>query len=135
MSITIDLPNFWRSRRFYDAYSLGSIPADVIPEDLPAFLNITLYRIPEAPPNCCGIIRPTSFLFSIESRFGTRDIIGSFAGENTQNSPGQPSDGTGISSVGEIETPFQVGQVPEPGTLLLVGAGLLGLGIYRRRTT
>src|SRR2546425_248799 len=50
------------------SYSFGSTPADVIPEDSPAFPNITIYRIPEAPPNCCGIIGPASFSFSIESR-------------------------------------------------------------------
>jgi len=117
------------------SYSFGSTPADVIPEDSPAFPNITIYRIPEAPPNCCGIIGPASFSFSIESRFGTRGIIGSFTGENTQNAPGQPNDGLGVSSVGDVESPFQVAQVPEPGTFLLVGAGLLGLGIWRRQAT
>jgi hypothetical protein len=30
---------------------------------------------------------------------------------------------------------FQVNQVPEPGTLLLIGAGVIGLMISRRRNT
>jgi hypothetical protein len=117
----------------FASYALGSTPADVIPNDLAAFPNITVYRIPDQPPNCCGIVGPGSFQFGIESRFGTRGLIGSFAAENTKNVPGDATDGTGVSSVGSVESPFQLQSVPEPGTLLLVGSGLFVLGIYRRK--
>jgi len=120
------------TRFAFASYNLGSTPALTLPPDLPGFLNITIYRIPEAPPNCCAFTG--AYTFSIESVLGqTRSANGWFTSDGTKNNPGQPGDGTGVSNIGRVESPFQVNPVPEPGTLLLVGAGLLGLGIYRRK--
>lgn len=41
----------------------------------------------------------------------------------------QRNDGFGIDDIGVINA----GEIPEPGTIALLGAGLLGLGILRRR--
>jgi hypothetical protein len=112
------------------SYPLGSTPADQIPEESAGFPNITIYYNVGA-----DIVGPGSAFFSIESIFGLESArIGSFSGENTLHNPGSAVDGSGVSASGEIESPFQVAQVPEPGTLLLMGASLLGLGIYRRKT-
>ena len=43
--------------------------------------------------------------------------------------------GTGETNMGEIIGPGgEPSQVPEPGTLFLVGGGLLALGMFRRRS-
>lgn len=43
------------------------------------------------------------------------------------------ADGGNFSYSGSIGTPFTEGEVPEPATLGLIGAGLLGLGMIGRR--
>lgn len=112
----------------FQALPFGSTPALTNPLDGP-IVNITLYRNPDNPLELTG-----AFTFAIESTFDRPVAVqGYFASDATKNAPGTPSDNTGLSNAGRVEAPFRVQQVPEPGTLLLVGAGLFGLGIYRRK--
>src|SRR5438093_10627639 len=62
--VVVPNPTQWS----FVSYSFGSTPADVIPEDSPAFPNITIYRIPEAQQNCCGTIGAASYSLSLEPR-------------------------------------------------------------------
>jgi hypothetical protein len=45
-------------------------------------------------------------------------------------SPGAVFAGVGKTQEGDGCTPANCGRVPEPGTLLLVGSGLVGVGLY-----
>jgi len=124
------------------SYTLGSTPVLTTPPDLPGFMNITIYRIPETP-NCCAFTG--AYTFSIESVLGrARSAQGFFAADATANAPGLPADNTGVSNVGRVEVPAEpivdggcnfdpALCVPEPGTVLLMGSGLIALGIYRGR--
>ena len=122
----------------YVSYAQGSTPAVINPPfgDSINVPNVTIFKIlTTAEPPCCSLVGPSVFTFSIESRFGSiARTLGEFASDATKDAPGDPSNNTGVSNTGFVESPFQFTPVPEPGTLLLVGAGLLGLGIYRRRT-
>jgi hypothetical protein len=113
------------------SFSLGSTPQGSNPgQDLAEFPNITVYRSIDV-----GLFGPATFQVSIESLFSTQ-VLGYFASEATKNAPGELTNNTGVANAGRTITPFRVvAQVPEPGTLLLMGAGLLGLGIYRRKTS
>jgi len=62
----------------------------------------------------------TSSLYSFDLYTGGSSLIGSFSGLIDQ--------GQGLSGLAASTS-----AVPEPGTLMLLGSGLLGLGIFRRR--
>ena len=110
----------------YRVYSFGSTPADSLPEE-DGDPNITIFR------TAGDLIGPTGFFVAILSSVPeSAAAFNSYAGEGTNKQLG-----TGETNVGEIVGPGTgaPSQVPEPGTLLLVGAGLLGIGMYRRKTT
>jgi hypothetical protein len=114
--------------------ALAPTPAGL---DLSTIPNVTIYKVlTTSEPVCCSIVGPSVFTFSVESIFGgTARTLGFFASDATKDAPGDPSNNSDQAGSGFVESPFQVvQQVPEPGTLLLVGAGLFGLGIYRRKT-
>jgi hypothetical protein len=120
----------------FESLMIGSTPQQVSPPfgDSPSIANVTIYRtLTTVEPPCCSLPGGSVFTFSIESTFG--DIartLGEFVSDATKDAPGDPSNNTDVSNAGFVESPFQA-RVPEPGTLLLVGAGLFGLGVYRRR--
>ena len=103
------------------SYFLGSTPADTLPTDSVALPNVTFYR------TALDLIGPASFVVSIESLFGGTPTIVSYAGEGTNKFTG-----TGESNVGETLGPTAQA-VPEPATLLLLGAGMSAVAIRMAR--
>lgn len=112
------------------SYLVGTTPAEVnpIPPELVDVANVTIFR------TGAEIVGPDAFFFALESSFGEEFIeFSPYAAAATDRS-GTSTDGRAVANTGDTQTPFRaLQQVPEPGTLLLVGAGLLGLGIYRRK--
>jgi hypothetical protein len=115
----------------FQSLPIGSTPGLTNPSVDSAIPNVTFYRNPDSTNEMVG---PSSFFFGIESTFGPNaSVLGYFAADATTNAPGMPVDNTGVSNVGRVDSPFRVQAVPEPGTLLLMGSGLIALGIFRRR--
>jgi len=116
----------------FQSFALGSTPERSNPDtDLVTFQNVTIVRTGDP-----GQVGPFVFDVSIGSAFN-QVVLGHFAAEATKNAPGTPAQNTGVANAGRVSTPFRVTApvgVPEPGTLLLMGAGLLGLGIFRRKS-
>jgi hypothetical protein len=70
----------------------------------------------------------SGFVFALDST--QAGLVGALAADDRIGLSASASDATG-----SLETFFVAEAVPEPTTLLLLGSGLVGIGVWRRRTS
>ncbi len=70
--------------------------------------------------------------FNIVSNLGGQKL-GQFAAQATNNNRDSIAFNQAAQNVGQVGVPAGVGNVPEPGSMMLIGGGLVGLALLRRK--
>jgi hypothetical protein len=110
---------------------IGPTPDTTAPADDPILWNVYWAR------TGADITGPAELgNFTVRSIFGNV-ALDSYTSDATRSQGGTA--GTAVASIGSVNVPQITGgnpfpnQVSEPGTLMLLGSGLLGLGLFRRK--
>jgi len=107
---------------------VGTTPSGLAPTDSASVMNITFTYTgaPIIPAGTDAVLGA----FTFQSTQGNQGLLITYTQQATKNNPGQPDDDTRDFGAGNVVGPSAV---PEPMTFSMMGLGLLGLGVLRRR--